>query len=68
MTTERRAHGGPLHAIRSKADLARHVGEDHESPDGRIHRIVSPDAKVRYRWTREELESTHAAMHQAVTA
>lgn len=57
------AHGGPLHATRSKADLARHVGEYHVGPDGRIHRIVKPDAKVRYRWTRAELESTHAGMH-----
>lgn len=63
MVTERRAaHGGPLHAIRSKAELARHVGESHELRNG-VHRIVSPDAKARARWSREELESTHRAMH-----
>ena len=64
-TTERRAeHGGPLHAIRSKRDLAEHVGEEHQLTDGSRHRIVSPDAKARYRWSREELESTHRAMHE----
>ncbi len=66
MVTERRTHGGPLHAIRTKWELARHVGEDHEGPDGRIHRVTYPDRQGRYRWSREELESTHAAMHQAV--
>ena len=66
MDVERRPeHGGVLHHVKTKADLARHVGEDHVV-DGRVHRIVHPDARTRYRWSREELEQAHGAMHPAV--
>ena len=59
-----RDHGGVLHTVRTKADLAAHVGEAHVMPDGTVHRIVHPALASRRRWTRHELESTHAAMHE----
>lgn len=62
MVTERRTHGGPLHAVRSKRELAEHIGEAHLL-DGRVHRVVSPPFSGRVRWARAELENTHAAMH-----
>lgn len=61
-------HGGPIHEVRSKADLARHVGEDHEGPDGRVHRVAWPAASTRARWTREELEATHRGLHPEIAA
>ena len=66
-TVERRAHGGALHVVRSKGELAAHIGEPHVLPDGSTHRVVSPDARIRQKWSRQELEQTHAAMHEGVT-
>ena len=66
-TVERRGHGGALHVVRSKDELAAHIGEPHVLPDGSTHRVVSPDARRLARWSRQELEQTHAAMHEGVT-
>lgn len=59
-------HEGPVHAVRSKRDLAEHVGEEHRGPAGQILRVVFPDARGRSRWTLEELERTHAGMHEGL--
>ena len=67
MTDTQRAHGGPLHRLPDKVALALHIGEEHEMPDGTRHRIVAPGMRIRQKWTRKELESTHAAMHEGVT-
>jgi len=32
--------------------------------DGTVHRIVWPALPSRRRWTRHDLEQTHAAMHE----
>lgn len=65
-TAQRPPHGGPLHRIPDKVALALHIGEDHVSPSGTVHRIAGPSVRVRQRWTRQELESTHAELHRGV--
>lgn len=57
-------HGGPVHQVRTKAELARHIGEAHVDVDGRTHRVAWPAASTRARWTLQELETTHADMHE----
>lgn len=57
-------HGGPVHQVRNKAELARHIGEDHVDVDGRVHRVAWPSAGSRARWSLQELTMTHADMHE----
>jgi len=57
-------HSGPVHHVRGKRALAEHIGEEHTAPSGNVRRVIYPPMHVRQRWLREELERTHAEMHQ----
>jgi hypothetical protein len=48
---------------RTKAELARHVGELHEPVGKLASRIVAPDEHERLRWTMQELRRTHQELH-----
>ena len=67
MTDTQRAHGGPLHRLPDKLALAMHIAEPHVKADGSTQRVVSPRLNIRQRWTRQELENTHAEMHEGAT-
>jgi hypothetical protein len=57
-------HTGPVHHVRGKRALAEHIGQEHRNGHGVIARTVWPDVAIRARWSRDELERTHAEMHQ----
>jgi hypothetical protein len=56
-------HGGKVHAVTSKAELAEHIGREHVGPDGRYRSTAYPPVAERRRWRRDELEQAHADLH-----
>jgi hypothetical protein len=57
-------HGGPAHTVRTKAELARHIGDCHTTSDGTVTYTAWPPLHERLRWTRDELERAHQEMHR----
>ena len=56
-------HGGPVHDVRSKHDLAEHLSERHLGSDGHVRSITFPTASELRRWRREELDNEHRDLH-----